>query len=396
MVDIYKDYKYINTVVYESLKDRFVDIFIDFYGKEHENKIKYVIDNMLIILTGYGYDRKFIKENIYHYKKEIKKYLVDKYNMVDDLPMNKYLLNASVLSKDLIDDYSMSSEGEEKVLDDIVGLYNNYLYYSILYNKSKKGTYLYMMSVPDDKFAEKFYKQFAYKREEEVAGSFYPNVDIPLITVHGINPSLSTIFHEVNHAMHKEKLLNFYDDKGIEYLINSFGITGLDSKVDFIYEIINEYMAIMLFGKYMDKYGTPVMQDCVIDSSFYQLDNVLARNDEAPGPVLTIYHFMQDIIEKKLIVGEGHLIRKIIGEDIYDDINKKIKEIYNKMYLKHLDTGNIITRDDLDQSDIDVLNNQVNKAKDNISKYRHYLNDERKMIEDLESEGIVKQLKKRD
>ena len=105
MVDIYKDYKYINTVVYESLKDRFVDIFIDFYGKEHENKIKYVIDNMLIILTGYGYDRKFIKENIYHYKKEIKKYLVDKYNMVDDLPMNKYLLNESVLSKDLIDDY---------------------------------------------------------------------------------------------------------------------------------------------------------------------------------------------------------------------------------------------------------------------------------------------------
>lgn len=394
MVDIYREYLYINSVVYETMKDKLIEVFAEFYGEEYRNKITEVIENMLIILTGYGYDKKFMKDYIDKSKKEIKNILINKYNFADNLPMNKYLSSAKVLVHEMLEDYANSRDGESKHFNELTVAYNYYIYYSYIFKKSKKATYLYMASVPNNKSAEKFYKQFIYRREEEISGSYYPNFNVPLITVHGPKPNLVTIIHEVNHAMHKEIQAKFYDGRGNEAIINSFGITGLGSREDYIYEIINEYMAILLSGIYIDKYGDPVMQDQGPESVYYQVDTILGYTDAKPGPVLRLYGQASSLIKRRLIEGKGYMLKNIIGSNLYDEINRKINIIFNDLYELHKNDDRMISRDDIKDLDLLYINTLSKLGVKNIKEYSKEHKKQIKYINKLANEGKVKKLKR--
>jgi hypothetical protein len=376
------------------MKDKLIEVFAEFYGEEYRNKITEVIDNMLIILTGYGYDKKFMKDYIDKSKQEIKNILINRYNFADNLPMNKYLSSAKVLVHKMLEDYANSRDGENKHFNELTVAYNYYIYYSYIFKKSKKATYLYMASVPNNKSAEKFYKQFIYRREEEISGSYYPNFNVPLITVHGPKPNLVTIIHEVNHAMHKEIQAKFYDGRGNEAIINSFGITGLGSREDYIYEMINEYMAILLSGIYIDKYGDPVMQDQGPESVYYQVDTILGYTDEKPGPVLRLYGQASSLIKRRLIEGKGYMLKNIIGSNLYNEINRKINIIFNDLYELHKNDDRMISRDDIKDLNLLYINTLSKLGVKNIKQYSKEHKKQIKYINKLANEGKVKKLKR--
>lgn len=395
MVDIDREYLNINSILFENIKERLIDIFIEFYGEKHRTKITNTINSLLIIRTGYGNGtKKELLKDIKNIELNIKDYLVENYNMADNLKSSNYIESASVLVNEMMENYANSFKSEEETLNELAVLYSSWLYNKLVYKNFKKGTYIYLNSIPSTNYALEFYNQFAYKRIEAVYGSYYPDVDIPLITIHGDNPELETIIHEINHSLHKEQIMHFYNKKGVQLDLNTFAITGV--KNDFVYEMFNSYMSGLLTERYKEKYGLPVLESDLIHSSYLQLDDFLKLNDKTPPPIAHLFTEFYKELKEMLISGDGIKILKVFGMNDYPKLNDALIDVNQQLWDLYETKQDIVVNEDLDNTERYYIYGLVEHIIRNIKKYRNYLKKEKLLLETLESKKNIKVLKKRD
>lgn len=150
---------------------------------------------------------------------------------------------------------------------------------------------------------------------------------ISLILMYGYGLPIHTIIHEINHLLSRETLA-MTERRGRN--IMSYGITDLYD-VDWIYEIINDYMADeieKIFNRKMKESGFVLCSYTFADPSEHH--GIYPRIDRICNNMLqNFYESSKELCKDCLIKGEGRKLYKIIEPKLYEKLVKTFSYVAN-------------------------------------------------------------------
>lgn len=322
--------------IYYKIEPLLIDSFIEFYSEEHKSKIEKLFEELLIVRCDYL--GKLDSEEKNEYIKNLEDQEAEYINKVSDVIYQGENVNLLELSeKEILDllskDYSLS-------FDDFINAKR-----SIMESIYQKCVLLLSEGVPEDQFVlvgtnivdeESFEEmkpiienliQKIRLNTKEIGNALLGIDTISLIQIRGYGIPVHTIIHEVNHLLSRSSLAYNPDT---QFNIIASGIDCISSK-DLIYEIINDYMADEIEAIFNRK-----LRECRMEfysyifpqkeSSIYPvLDNTCNQ------VILNFYHSTKKLVKNSIIRGEGRRIYKIIGGNLYDEMNSKYHHVLDVM-----------------------------------------------------------------
>lgn len=148
---------------------------------------------------------------------------------------------------------------------------------------------------------------------------------ISLILLYGYGLPIHTIIHEMNHLLSRETLAS---QENHQLNIMSFGITNL-YPTDWIYEIINDYMADeieKIFNRRLEESGFLLCSYVFADSSEHKC--IYPKVDRISNHIIqNFYESSKELCKDCLIKGEGRRIYKIIEPELYERLTQSFAHI---------------------------------------------------------------------
>ena len=365
------------------LKKALISAFVLYYGDNFEGRIRNVIENLIIIRVNENKDglyfKKIAKEMINIL--ELRCYRLLKTDNFDVNNFYKKLLSLDVgdLNQLIID-----SNGLLNVND--INEIKRYLYMFNYYNKLEE------LSSIDSKmiFVGKSDQNYDYEKliingelDSFLGVSFCKINDNYVVALNGYGINLHTLIHEINHLLSRE-LLGYNTEKE-DFEVN----VGFRNSGDFLYEIINDYMANEVYDNVdfnlISDYE--FLLDRTNDSAYLELDNICGNY------IKRIYKISKDLIRKSLIEGNGKKFVKIISNKVYANINFALTSVFS-------DIENFVKENPgVDKSKFTVREDDINRLKkglDNVVKklieYDIYNENIDKQLIELEKKGTIKRI----
>ncbi|MCI8588138.1 MAG: hypothetical protein HFG40_00625 [Bacilli bacterium] len=318
----------VNAIYIGHIQPLLIESFVEFYGEQARIQIEKLFDDLIILRREYT---NFLKPNTREYMDYFRKVRSDTFSRISHtLPKGREFDPYRFSSQEV---HQIVSRFPSLVMDDFITWKHAILmviYYQVVSPLAKRnsnstslfvGTNLSCISEAkklSDRIAEIFDSK---NRDISVGGYVIPKIDCSsIVQLFGYGIPLHILIHEVNHLLHRKTILQMEDQL---FNVVSFGISP--KSPDFIYEIINDYMAEdiqKIFFRRMRESSQElysyILSDQSIDINLYTYIDSICMDK-----IRNFYQLAPDLIKECLLQGEGQKLYKIIGSDVYDKINKK-------------------------------------------------------------------------
>ena len=376
--------KEINYLWNDVLKEDLIQSFIKFYGQKHEDKIRNVVENLVIIWGEKFFDKEIFQQKSNEFlckMKEKTKFILEQLNIF-------YIDNDNFISKcvsmaerdiqwfyDLIKESKININVENFVL--LKQYYYMWQYYIELGNVYLNDNFCVVgRNVNTSKYDS------LLKVDHDEIGCIYPKEkDSFIVSLCGYGINLGVLIHEINHLLSREFLAIDYQND--EYIMQ----LGFNNIGDFIYEIINDYIALDIFNDLNSKLTHNfdyLLKRKNYSSGYMDLDDVCSNS------IKKVYMWSKNLILNSLIEGKGYVFVNVIGEDNYNNLNhlfvgvydnvKKIKEKHPKVKKDQIK---------LDEATESMFGFYLDNIYEKIISYNQYNKNLECQLEDMEKKGII-------
>lgn len=154
----------------------------------------------------------------------------------------------------------------------------------------------------------------------------------PIIAIEYTNPiDMHQLVHEINHSLHCKKVVDdrmptmysaFFTDLPQKYIYKE-GIAST-AEAPFFYEMINDYMTIDILNHHQKNYQIPNL-NYEFDITNYIFIDIYLNN-----MIKDLYELKKYIIANYLINANGDLLKKELGEEDYNNLDKNLVELYKQ------------------------------------------------------------------
>lgn len=324
--------------IYYKIEPLLIDSFIEFYSEEYKSKIEKLFEELLIVRCDYL--GKLDSEEKNEYIKNLEDQEAEYINKVSDVIYQGENVNLLELSeKEILDllskDHSLSFDDFINAKRSII----NSIYQKCVLSLSEK--------VPENQFVlvgTNVVEEESFEDMKPIIENFIHNkglnvnemgyallgIDIlSFIQIRGYGIPIHTIIHEANHLLSRSSIAF---NPATQLNIIASGIDCNPSK-DLIYEIINDHMADeieAIFNRKLKECGLEFYsyifpQKKETGSIYPIIDNVCNQI------ILNFYTSAKLLIKDSIIRGEGRRIYKIVGSDLYDQMNSKYHRVLDVM-----------------------------------------------------------------
>ena len=288
--EIKKNYVYELNKRFEENKEKLIESFIEYYGKEFEDRIRYIYSDTNIIY--------YVGQNITD--------LINTYNIFE-FELNNQETKVLEMEKLLLEDSNLTEEEKNKIrylgsnkTDDFTDEELEEIT-NILIPKSKSNA------------PKKLIWFFRGKANRFIFLPAYIWSD-------------SSVIHEMNHNLTSDELLLLESENGESHIaISGLNIDGYNSSDNerIIEELINEKSAIEITNIFHSKGGKYLEESANKDfagessyrKSFYLIDK--------------FYNQFKDIIKRARITGSKNLLLETCGKENYYQLVNLINKYYN-------------------------------------------------------------------
>lgn len=310
-----------------------------------------------------------------------------------DVEVEKIINNIERISYNIVDGGKPDLSFEKEL--DLVAkrLCLKYDYYDLLryWKRNDRDEFIWLGSTKSVKVFD--YRKIdsslntVLKGEGNIGGLAMLSCNRPIIVINDFLVNVDIIIHEINHLISKEKLVILCDDEmKVVGEVECFGIDPSRS-IDFIDEIINEFMTRDILDIFINLCDDRTKSNILLDYSDYC---VYPKIDQASfGVVSSIYEVLKSDIKCSLVTGMGKRIKKIIGEDNYNDLNNFLYRNYEKM-LSCRSKGYIVESGGEKSKEANKLKSNFQKA---YSDYLDYSLSLDKYVDNLVDGGKARKVK---
>lgn len=362
---------------YNLIKKPLIMAFTEFYGKEYEDKIRFVIENLVIFKLGPNLsNEKFIEKKKECLRKLNEKVICVARNMGFNFDSVDSLEIASKLEKckrsELANIKSRYPKLDIDSFIDIIKLKNNYDYYDFCmsYNQDTEYDNVILGIKNSEKLTVKELTDITLniltrKDSDLFNANAYVSFFYPIIDIKSPNLNISVLIHEINHLLRKKIALDIPENKELAKRNKYYGVNNYVKTDDLFYELINEMMTrdvFDIFNKYYYENDNYLLVNKTVDYDWYMIINRFTM-----GIVENIYFKFSDVIKHILIDDGGDKLIDVIGLNNYSMLSGRLKLVYYDIKER---LRQEVPKQGIDPYDLEVLNSASLVVCDKLSQYQ--------------------------
>lgn len=365
-------------MAYNSIKEPLILAFTEFYGKEYQDTIRFVVENLVIIklcknLSNEELDSRR-KDSLHKLNKVVKDIAISmgfNFNNIDSLKVMDRLERCSRNQiKRLRDNYPKLDE--QQVIK-AIRLKTIYDYYNISLKEKINDTFpVIVLGVNDAKLTKYETARIVeslFSEKGRGMASAYTSFLYPIIDIRGPVLDIHALIHEINHLLKKKVELDIPINSDLDKRDRIYGTNNYYKTNDLFYEFINEFMAKdihNIFNKYYEENDNYILVNSSADNDY------LVLNQLTNGIVEKIYIRFKEVIKKILIEDGKDKFIEIIDLKKYSRVSGRLKLMYYDVIKKVRTCKSIseVLKLEVNPIDIEVLNTASDLVCNQLEEYQ--------------------------